>query len=391
MNISTDLIESQGFDKARLDHLKRSIEADIEKGVYGGASMVVTRNDETVFDESLGFADASRTLPVSHRQLFCTMSVAKQLTLVALLQRIERGEAAFTDLVADHVPEYGCRGKERTIISDLLTQRSGLPNGLPTLPPDKLGDLEANVAAYCMAVPEIEPGTAVNYSYFGNHAIIAEIVRRLDGGSRRFREIVKSDLLEPLGMTDTTLGLPEDKQGQQAEMYAAFEKAGKNLPAEFDFLGRRMTNPGDEIPGGGYFSNAADISRFARMLCNRGELDGVRILSVPMVERMHRLETGEQINSFWNYSIGHRHWRPMPAEFTLGFFRRGEGTHPAGFGILASADTIGGYGAGTTCFWVDPVRRMTYAFLSAGFMEESCSLERHQRLSDLVFSALVRL
>ena len=212
-----------------------------------------------------------------------------------------------------------------------------------------------------MAVPEIEPGTAVSYSYFGNHAIIAEIVRRLDGGNRRFREIVKSDLLEPLGMMDTTLGLPEDKQGQQAEMYAAFETAGKNIPAEFNLLGPRMTNPGDEIPGGGYFSTAADISRFARMLCNRGELDGVRILSAPMVERMHRLETGEQINSFWNYSIGHRHWRPMPAEFTLGFFRRGEGTHPAGFGILASADTIGGYGAGTTCFWVDPVRRMTYS------------------------------
>ena len=36
----------------------------------------------------------------------------------------------------------------------------------------------------------------------------------------------------------------------------------------------------------------------------------------------------------------------------------------------------------------DPEREITYAFLSAGLMEDSYSLDRHQCLADLVFCAM---
>jgi CubicO group peptidase (beta-lactamase class C family) len=392
MTISTEQIERQGFDVNRIDHLKRCIEEDIEKKIYGGASLVVTRNDETVFDESIGFADKQRTREVAKRQIFATMSVGKNLTVVSLLQRIERGEAAFTDLVADHIPEFGCRGKERTMMVDLLTQRTGIPNEIPALPIDQIGNLEAVVAAASGSLPETEPGGPVNYSYFFNHAIMAEIVRRLDGGTRRFRDIIRADLFEPLGMVDTSMGLPAGKVAELAEIYPVFDQAGLFDPEMIAMFGMMLPQtPDAEIPGGGYFSTASDLSRFARMLCNGGELDGVRILSEPMVERLHRCETGTQTNSLFDYMLGMRNWRPIPADLSLGFFMRGESTHPMPFGILASSKTIGGLGAGSTCFWVDPVRKMTYSFMSAGLMEDSYSMERHQRLSDLVFSSIVRL
>jgi hypothetical protein len=44
--------------------------------------------------------------------------------------------------------------------------------------------------------------------------------------------------------------------------------------------------------------------------------------------------------------------------------------------------------AGSTTFWIDPATDVTYALLSSGLMEESYSLERHPRLSDLVHAAL---
>ena len=58
------------------------------------------------------------------------------------------------------------------------------------------------------------------------------------------------------------------------------------------------------------------------------------------------------------------------------------------FGSLATPRTFGGVGAGSTTFFVDPARELSYAFLSTGLMEESRSTERHQRLADLVFAAI---
>jgi len=84
-----------------------------------------------------------------------------------------------------------------------------------------------------------------------------------------------------------------------------------------------------------------------------------------------------------------RGWEPFPAAIGLGFFIRGEGVIPGFFGNLCSARTFGGLGAGSTAFWVDPARDLTFSFLSVGLMEDSYHLERVSRLSDIVVSALV--
>ena len=58
------------------------------------------------------------------------------------------------------------------------------------------------------------------------------------------------------------------------------------------------------------------------------------------------------------------------------------------FGLAASPRSFGGLGAGSTMFWVDPERELVFVCLTAGLIEESRNVDRLQRLSDLVFSAL---
>jgi CubicO group peptidase (beta-lactamase class C family) len=58
--------------------------------------------------------------------------------------------------------------------------------------------------------PEAEPGTVINYSPVCAHAILGEMVRRVDGGNRPFRRILADDVFEPLGMNDTAFGLRAD-------------------------------------------------------------------------------------------------------------------------------------------------------------------------------------
>jgi CubicO group peptidase (beta-lactamase class C family) len=56
---------------------------------------------------------------------------------------------------------------------------------------------------------------------------------------------------------------------------------------------------------------------------------------------------------------------------------------------LCSPETFGNYGAGSVLFWVDPVREITFAFLSAGVMSQAQNIERFQRICDIVTSAAV--
>ena len=54
---------------------------------------------------------------------------------------------------------------------------------------------------------------------------------------------------------------------------------------------------------------------------------------------------------------------------------------------LTSPGTFGGYGSGSTVFWVDPDLDMTFVCLSAGVMQPAPNIERFQRLADIAASA----
>jgi CubicO group peptidase (beta-lactamase class C family) len=66
------------------------------------------------------------------------------------------------------------------------------------------------------------------------------------------------------------------------------------------------------------------------------------------------------------------------------------GVDPTYFGTLNSPHAFGHPGLGSTWFWVDQAHGMVFVALTAGLMEESRSMERFQRLSDIALSSIVR-
>ncbi|MFI5367308.1 MAG: serine hydrolase domain-containing protein [Candidatus Binatia bacterium] len=376
------------FDPQRLQRVSDAIQRDIDAERYDGCELIVGRSGTVAYHEHFGWADRAAQRPVERDQPFISMSVGKQFVVALILNRVERGEILLTTPVADVIPEFGARGKARITIAQMLTHTAGMPVMLPPMPPELIGNLEAVVAATCAALPECLPGRRVNYSAIVAHAVLAEVLRRLDGRRRSFQQRVAEDLFHPLGMTSTALGVPATLATRLAPVVARFREAGLFDPLQMEMFAAMMTAE-SEIPAGGYVSTASDVFRFAEMLRRGGTLDGVRILSPAMVELVQVNQTGEQPNSLWDYTYAMRGWEPFPAYLGLGFFLRGEGIHPTPFGTLASPRTFGGLGAGSNVFWIDPVRDVSYVFLSSGLMEDSHSLDRHQRLSDLVLAALV--
>jgi len=375
-----------GFDPDRLERVASTIAADVEAERYDGCEIVVARGGVVALHRQIGFADRGSRRRVEPRQPFVTMSIGKQLTVAAVFQRIERGDFALTTSVAEIVPEFAARGKGRVTIAHLLTHTGGLPMMLPPMPVELATNLDAVVQATCAALLEYQPGSRVSYSVLVGHAVLAECVRRADRSRRSYRQLLAEELFGPLEMKDTTLGCPDHVRPRLAPVVARDRQEGLFDPAFLEGMSAVIGEDG-EVPAGGYVSTAPDFHRFAEMLRRGGELDGVRILSPATIAEIQVNRTGDQPNTIWAYTEAFRGWEQWPANLGLGFFLRGEGLFPTPFGQLASPTTFGGFGAGSSAFWIDPVTDITYAFLSSGLMEDSYSLERHMRLADLVHAA----
>jgi len=379
---------SLGFDEARLEHLVRAIETDVGRERYDGAVVLVARRGEIALHEAVGFAERASQRKARMDDVFCLFSVTKTFTSAAVLARVDRGEIQLTTPIAEVLPEFGVKGKQRVNVGHLLTQRGGMSSELPPIPVDKLGDLETVAAAVCDQPLLSAPGKLVSYSPIGAHAVLGELVRRLDGGSRPFREILADEIFGPLGMKNTALGLRADLAARQVPIVVRDRSPGLFVPELLEAINAIVTEE-SEMPGGGGFGTAYDVFRFAEALRRGGELDGARILSPALVDLATRNHTGTEPNHLFDHLREMRGWDEYPAVLGLGFFLRGEGLFPMPFGLTVSPRTFGGLGAGSTMFWVDPERELVFVCLTSGLLEESRNIERLQQLSDLVLSALV--
>ena len=380
--------EDVGLDPGRLQRLTGALEADIEQDRYDGAVIAVGRHGRLVLHEARGYAQRSTGRQARTDDVFSIMSITKSLSTVVILSFFERGGFSLTTQVAEIIPEFGRSGKKRITIAQLLNHTGGMSHGLPPLPIEQLGDLDAVVAAVCAMPIEAPPGKEVSYSPLISQSVLAEVVRRVDGGSRSYARIMEEELFGPLGMKDTSLGRRADLEDRRVPIVAKAWEEGFMSPEFLEAL-NEVFHEGSEVPAAGGFSTALDIYRFAEMLRRGGELDGARILSPVTIDFARKNHTGDKTNSVFTFVREYRGWDEWPAYLGLGFYLRGEELYPDHYGVLASPGTYGHVGVGSTMFWIDPERDMVFVGLTSGLMEESRSLERWQRLSDLALSSIV--
>jgi len=126
-----------------------------------------------------------------------------------------------------------------------------------------------------------QPGSQWRYSMATD--VLGYLVQVVSG--MPFETFLQERITGPLGMVDTDFYVPESKLARFATNYAPGEDGGLKL---FDApQGSRFAKPtAHPSGGGGMVSTTADYMRFAQMLLNKGELEGVRLLGRKTVELM---------------------------------------------------------------------------------------------------------
>ncbi len=379
-----------GLDQARLGQLKAAMAEDIDKGLYFGGVVIVARHGEIGLFEATGDSGPELKKPVSPDSVFSLFSVTKAFTNVLTFRAIERGQLALTTKVSDVIPEFDGEARRDITFFHLMTHSSGLPSVYTPKDGMCIDRLDEVIAAICQNVhPEVPPGVRVDYAPLCSHALMGEAVRRLDPAGRSYRELVQQEILDPLGMKDTSVGLRADLR----ERHLVPDFRG-NAPMQH--LGHSGLGPQGafleehaEMPWVGIASTAPDMFRFAEMLRRGGERDGKRILGPTILKKARRNWTGDKPNEVYKRMALQRGWPVMPAYLGLGFSLRGEEMGNTLFGTLTSPETFGNYGAGTTIFWVDPELDLTFVGLCTGVMTSGDNIERWQKLADIAVAAAV--
>ena len=268
-------------------------------------------------------------------------------------------------------------GFHNTDVTDAIYRRAGFEWGTP-----KGADLAECCARWAELPLAFQPGTEWNYGVSTD--VLGRLVEVVSGMT--LDEFFRTRIFEPLGMTDTDFHVHGESLDRFATLYVRNPKTGEAVPAP-DALGRVAdTRPTMLGGGGGLVGTAHDYLRFAHMLLNRGELDGVRLLGTRTVDYMTRnhLPGNADLESFG---------RPLFAETSFDGVGFGLGfsvvLDAAANKVLRSEGEYSWGGAASTIFWVDPREEIVALFLTQ--LLPSSTYPIRSQLNQLVQQALTDL
>jgi CubicO group peptidase (beta-lactamase class C family) len=372
--------EGLGLDPTRLEQLYALIEQHVADGRYPGAQVAVARHGRLAAFRTFGRA---RTEPDAQQATDATLwllySQSKMITSAALWQLVDRGALSFSDFVADHLPEFAQGGKGEITIHQLLTHQAGFPTARPG--PEVWSDHALLRKTVCAFPLEWKPGTKVQYHGASAHWVAAVLIEAVTG--RDYREVIRRDLLDPLGLADLYVGVPAEAQARCADMHVL--KDGRHVP-NADEQSAAFREAG--IPGGGGYGTAAAMAAFYQMLAAGGTLNGTRVLSPRVVAHVTRNHTADRVDDNLGTTMN-RGLGPVVRGLVPPLAAQPAPGQTRGMGTIAPPRTFGHGGAGSSYSWADPDSGLSFSYMSNSRLDDPFHSRRLDRISNVVHAALV--
>ena len=373
--------ELVGFDSARLKMLDAAMAKVVADGRVPGMTTLLARHGKIVEFNTYGKTSLDGGRPMSKDEIFRIYSMSKPLTGVAMMILFEQGKWRLDDPVTRYVPEFknlkvmvsADKDGKITAVEDMkrpptmreiMSHTAGFGYGLGDKHPvDKLYREKKVLGATGLhqmiertaEIPLMyQPGT--DWSYSSVVDIQGYIVEKLSGES--FGQFLQEHVFGPLKMKDTGFSTGPAKAGRLAAVYVFDKDLGKIVEAKTLFstdMPDYTKPPLMESGGGGMVSTTMDYARFCQMILNKGQLDGVRILSPASVELMDTnvipksvlvKSNGTSVAQF-NEAVG------FGLDFQVVKDARAAGT-------LEGDKTMSWGGAAGTWFWIDPTNDVLF-------------------------------
>ena len=371
-----------GFSPDKLLRVRLALDSAIAAGELPGVVTLVWRKGALAQLNALGWRDIERKLPMEADTIFRIASMSKPVTAVAALMLVEEGKLALHDPVTRWVPEFSNMRVLRRAdgpldetdpapraitVEDLMTHRSGLAYPYTT-PGPLAAALEKTIGSSiqsglapdewikALAALPLAYAPGRQFQYGVSTDLLGFIIGRASGTN--LRDFLLTRVFGPLGMSDTDFWIPPAKRDRVAVLY----RPGPNRTfAPVDQPGfEGATAPTFTSGGAGLVTTASDYLTFGRMLLNRGEVNGVRLLKPETVQMMitNRLTPEQREIPF----LGLPMWRSQGFGLGVSMITNAEAFTKAGVGA-GSNGAFGWPGAFGGWWQADPVENMVAIFL----------------------------
>lgn len=252
------------------DSVQRVLRAALADSAFPGAYAAIGTRDGLIAELGVGRLDATDPTTPSASTLWDLASLTKVIgTTSAMVQLVGSGRVLLDTPVVRYLPEWTARGADQITVRQLLSHNAGLPAWRAFYKEAETAE-EATRQLFATS-PDTLPGTRFLYSDLG-FILLGKLVERVSG--ERLQDYDGRHVFAPLGMTETAY-LP------------ASRLLPRIAPTEVDPWRRRQVRGevhdenavrfGGVSGHAGLFSTGRDLTRFARMYLNWGQLDGVRV------------------------------------------------------------------------------------------------------------------
>jgi CubicO group peptidase (beta-lactamase class C family) len=383
-----------GFVPERFEPLHRRLQQFVDDGQHAGISALLVRNGGIAETFATGYRNRELGLPMSRDTIVRIYSMTKIVVSVTALTLLEEGKLGLLDPVTDYLPEFrnlqvlvgGTAQDPQLVAADkpltiqhLFTHTSGLIYDAPGEPIDEFyrpldevagNSLEELVSRLAGLPLKWHPGTHFDYGYSTD--VLGRVIEVVTG--LRLDASLRTRVLEPLGMIDTAYAVADAKKERLAKVY---EHRGTGALHPVASLKGEGVEGQRDFPGGGagLFSTLDDYASFAQMLCNGGELVGVRIIGRKTLDLMVANHLTGLAVPFHNVGVGYG--------FGLGVdVRLDDGLA----GTLGTIGSFGWTGMTTTYCRIDPAEKLVALCFAQHLPYNEHGL--FQRFANLVYQAL---
>ncbi|MEM7767225.1 MAG: serine hydrolase domain-containing protein [Pseudomonadota bacterium] len=349
----------------------------VEDGDVAGIETLLVHRGERVSHTLAGIRKAETGDPVTDDTIYRIYSMTKPVTSVAMLILLEEGAFELDDPITDYFPEFadlevltgpdesGAYGTEplgrSPTVRELMSHQAGFAYGL-------FGDDPANTALRngqvfasdgleafidkIAGVPLLfQPGERWYYSVAVD--IQGAMVERLSGQS--FGAFLETRLFTRLGMHDTGFHVPDADYDRFSDVWGYHPETAAFGPVPGPRVAFRKETVTMESGGGGLVSTMDDYARFAQMLLNGGELDGVRILQPETVELMRTNVLPDTTTVDLSGTLSESDAATQRFGLNVGVYQNAEA-----FNLKVGEGTYYWGGAAGTWFWIDPVNELFF-------------------------------
>jgi CubicO group peptidase (beta-lactamase class C family) len=362
--------EDVGCSSARLQRIDKVMQSYVDRHRLAGLITMVARHGKIVHFAPFGVMDLEANTPMQRDSLFVIASMTKLITCAAALMLYEEGYFQLNDPISEFIPAFkdlkvfvkmADTGFEVTdldrpvTIHDLMTHTSGLSYGFWDDSPveemyrqanlERPGTTLEDLVQRLAQLPLIhQPGSAWRYGY--SHDVLARMIEIITG--QPYNDFLRQRMFTPLGMQDTDFTVPSEKLSRLVTPYRIDDTGNlERIPAaEWD----DFSSSPPPFGGQGLVSTGSDYMRFAQMLLNGGELDGVQLLGRKTVELMTMNHLPKELLPF------------NIVRLSKGYYSKGYGY---GLGVRVMIDvaqneivgSLGSYGwagGANTFVWIDP-------------------------------------